>query len=276
MWLLQEYKHMAKNNNVYYEDALKQCGLDEKYIYSLKAIIDKDSPGKTFKIIPKLLDAKCIDMDMIEVDNLGNNDKTMDLVIGLADFDDVRQVFTNYYLLPVELKLNCVEFNLKLEDLKTKDQHTRDYHLGTYSKQSVFLFTDKVYAHAVNNYSRWKRGSGAAGIKNWVIMNPSQFCSFIRFADDFPYVPQTDFNVIAEKIDKYIEENDINGCCDYIDGHVKALVNEYAIVMFNRNESLYIYEELEKKMDEVYRIINNEDLQYMKMIVKPILDMAKI
>lgn len=116
---------MATNSDVYYAASLEQCNIDRRYRYSFGYIVGKDSPGKSFGFDNRLLEAECIDSDKVEADRYGSNEKTMDLIMGLADFNDVKQKYTRQYLLPIELKLNCVTFNVKLKCLKEKDKHTR-------------------------------------------------------------------------------------------------------------------------------------------------------
>lgn len=266
---------MATNSNVYCSKAIMECGLDGKYTSCLGCIIDKDSPGKTFSISPRMLDMECIDMDYVEKDKYGDNDKTMDLLVGLSDFDDKNQKVTRLYLLPVELKLNCINFNLKLTDLKNKDSHTRDFHLGSYSMESVFLFTNSVVGQARSTINRWKHGTGSSTIKNWIVMNPDQFNSFVKFKDDFPYHPQTNFKSLANIIDGFVYANDIEALSTYLDKDVKNLMYKYVTLEYNLNEARYIAESLEQKMNEIYCKLKGDNLEYIKLLVDPILNMAR-
>lgn len=136
---------MAKISDVYSETAITDSGKYQQYVDTFGNVVQKDSSGKSFGFAQRILDMNCWDMDSIEVAQHGSNDMTMDLVLGLEDFDDVRQVAATKYLLPVELKLNCVAFNLRATELTGKDEHTRQYDMGIrFGSNSVFLFTNRV------------------------------------------------------------------------------------------------------------------------------------
>lgn len=143
--LLLKFRNMAKISDVYSETAITDSGKYQQYVDTFGNVVQKDSLGKSFGFAQRILDMNCWDMDSIETAQHGSNDMTMDLVLGLEDFDDVRQVAATKYLLPVELKLNCVAFNLRATELTGKDEHTRQYDMGIrFGSNSVFLFTNRV------------------------------------------------------------------------------------------------------------------------------------
>ena len=262
---------MATNSDVYCPDALDQCGFDRKYRCSFGAIVEKDSPGKSFGFDNRLLSVECIDADQVETDKSGSNEKTMDLIMGLADFDDVRQEYRRMYLLPVELKLNCSSFNLKLSDLRGKDEHTRLSFNGNFAQRSVFVFTEKVVGQAINNLNRWKRGTESNDIKHWLMIAPNQLNGLVKFRADFPYVPQTDFEAIYNRIDSFIEAHDIDGCYNYIANEVFAIVIRYGNEQFNRREVDYLASKLKTKMDGVYNGLDEIEKGYLMIAVDSIL-----
>lgn len=135
---------MARISNVYCHQAIDECYGYEAYRSIFRDVIAKDSSGKAFGFDKRILDMSCIDMDKIEADHAGDNGRTMDLVLGLADFDDVRQHITRKYLLPVELKLNCIAFNLGTTELIEKDAHTRNYRLGLDSPLIACFYLQKA------------------------------------------------------------------------------------------------------------------------------------
>lgn len=265
---------MAMNNDVYCADALKLCDLDSKYIFGFGTIVQKDSPDRSFGFDNRLLATECIDMDFVEKDhNRYNENKTMDLIMGLADFDDVKQEYRNMYLLPVELKLNCSSFNLRLSDLRGKDEYTRYFINENLSQQSVFIFINGVVEQAISYFNRWKLGTGSKYIQNWKIMNPSQFNDFIKFRTDFPYVPQTDFAAISKNIFDFIGRHDIDGCFKYIENDVFNVVWSFKYKRFNRNEVNYLVNALKTTMDKVCEGLDEFEKEYLFIAVDSILNL---
>lgn len=263
------------NNNVYCADSLDLCNLSAKYRFSFGEIVKKDCPSKSFGFGNRILEAECIDVDKVEVDRNGNNGKTMDLVIGLADFDDVKQAYTRHYLLPIELKLNCVTFNLRQHDLKGKDSYTRNILIGTFSEKSVFVFTEKVAAQALSYCSRWKREAGANGIKDWIIVNPHQLDNLIKFTSDFPYKPKTDFSSIVNSIEIFIERSDIDGCYDYIANDVWRIVESFGSKEYNINEISFLYRCLEESVGILFGTLKKDEKDYLMIAIDKIMNFSK-
>lgn len=239
---------MARIENVYDSSTLGKCDGYQGFIDSFGNVVHKDSPGKNFGFDDRILAIQCIDMDKAEDAQGGNKDRTMDLVLGLSDFDDARQVYSRNYLLPVELKLNCVAFNLGAAELLGKDTHTRDYNLGLrFCATSVFLFTDQVVAHAQNAINRWKRGSNAKRIKEWKVMTPKIFNSFVKFYEDFPYIPKTDMKVVEQRISAFLASHNVDGCAAYIQGTLGKSMEAYYKV-YNMSEIKYVADKLKEIM----------------------------
>ncbi len=262
---------MATNSDVYYAASLEQCNIDRRYRYSFGDIVGKDSPGKSFGFDNRLLKAECIDSDKVEADRCGSNERTMDLIMGLADFNDVKQKYTRQYLLPIELKLNCVAFNEKLKSLKEKDKHTREMIDGIFSENSVFIFTDNVAKVATSYYHRWRKGSEGSDIKNWRIVTPNQFNSLIKFSADFPYTPQTNFNAISKAIDTFIEGHDIDGCYNYIETYIWKMVESFGVKDYNKNEVTFLSVKLKDKAEEVFEILDEDEKEYLMIALNKIL-----
>lgn len=267
---------MARISNVYCHQAMDECYGYETYRSIFKDVVEKDSPGKTFGFDTRSLDMLCIDMDKVEVDHTGDNARTMDLVLGLSDFDDVKQSQTRRYLLPVELKLNCVAFNLGTSELLEKDEHTRSYHLGVdYCPNSVFLFTESVIAHATSNISRWKRGTNARRMKNWNVMTPKSFSSFIKYESDFPYIPQTDMEVVKERILALIEKGNIDECAAYIQGTLKVKIEDY-YKAYNMLEINFVANKLKEILENIPANLSMEkiDKDYLDLAASAIYGLA--
>lgn len=267
---------MAKIDNVYDPSALGKCVGYYDFTDTFDNVVHKDSPGQNFGFDARVLAMQCIDMDEVEKAQSGSNDRTMDLVLGVSDFDDVKQVHTKKYLLPVELKLNCVAFNLGTTELLGKDNHTRSYNLGLgFSTTSVFLFTEDVIGRATNAFGRWRRGTNAKRIKEWEVMTPQQFNSFVKFAGDFPYVPQTDMNIVEQKIYNFIVSKNVDGCADYIQGDLKKKIEAYFHV-YNMPEINYVVGKLKDVMRTVVggSSLNGFEKDYLNLAAETIYGLA--
>ena len=267
---------MARIENVYDPSALGGCSNYRGFIDTFENVVHKDSPGQNFCFDARILAMECVDMDEVEKAQSGSNDRTMDLVLGLSDFDDVRQSYSRNYLLPVELKLNCVAFNLKVSELMGKDSHTRSYNLGVgYSATSVFLFTENVIGRATNAFGRWRRGTNAKRTREWKVMTPQVFNSFVKFSADFPYVPQTDMNFVEQQIRNFVVKQDVEGCADYILGDLKKKMETYYYV-YNMLEVKYVADKLKDIMRTVVdgSSLGNFEKEYLSMAAEPIYGLA--
>lgn len=199
----------------------------------------------------------------------------MDLLVGIANFDDNLRKYSSMSVLPIELKLNCVSFNLKKADLKNKDIHTRRFNLGTiFTKESLFLFPQNLISVAQSNLNRWSKGSNAAEVENWVFISPEQINAYIHFEEDYPYQPKTDFQVISSQIDTFIQNGNIEGCANYLDGEIRERV-ERLRAQYMKDEVVYVINQLEEKMDQVYSKLPSDidsiERDYLKICVDSIL-----
>lgn len=200
-----------KIDNVYCEDVLSSCRTYENYKCTFEEIVQKDSGNKDFGFNECIIKMQSFDVDEIERNTCkksGNKNCTMDLVIGIASFDCTERKFSNRRLLPIELKLNCKSFNLKIDDLKNKDEHTREMEWNgvPFSSKSIFLFPSGIIDIANRFVASKQRGSGGSDIRNWILFDPNGFNDYIHFVESCPYYPETDFSNIENTINKFIQK----------------------------------------------------------------------
>lgn len=280
--LYQEFKCMANRTNitdmVYCESIVNGLPIEDKYKQGFSNIVYKDSPGKRFGFTQRILDTRCIDMDMVEVDRGGNSDNTMDLVVGIAQYDNSRQSFSNNRFLPVELKLNCKSFaGITKKELLRKDRHTRDVLNGfsaVVDLHSAFIFTEEVAPSARNSKSRWKQETNSSNIKYWDMLSPQEYNTYIHFAEDYPYIPQTDINSIKNKIATLFSSNDIDGLIKFIDNNKK--IAEGFKRKYNINECRAIANALSDSINLM--ISKNQDpdiVEYMLMLGEEVESLKK-
>lgn len=273
---------MANRTNnpdmVYCESIVKCLSVEDKYKQRFSNIVSKDSPGKSFGFTQRILDTYCIDMDMVEIDNGGDSDNTMDLVVGIAQYDNYRQSFSNKRFLPVELKLNCKSFaGITKKELTRKDRHIRDI-LNGYSAvvdmHSAFIFPEEVAPSAKNSKSRWNQEANSGNFKNWDMMSPIEYNTYIHFVEDYPYNPQTDINDIKNKIAKFFSNNDIDGLIKFIDYYTKKAEGHKR--KYNINECRAIANALSDSINLM--ISKNQDpdiVEYMLMLGEEVESLKK-
>lgn len=265
---------MANKNNipdrVYHESYVVDSHIPQKYKQKFANILDKDYSGKRFGFTQRVLDTACIDIDSIEKDNGGDNNNTMDMVIGIARFDDSRRVFNNNRFLPVELKLGCKSFDeISKKELLDKDAHTRDI-LNSSSlsvdAHSVFLFTKNVAPSAKNIKSRWEREKNGSKIKTWEIKSPDEYNSYIQFESDFPYKPLTDIDSLKGRINTLFSNGDIDGLITFID-YWQRMAESYRYRNNNYNECSAIAEGLSESIKSLVGKNQNTDIDEYLMIL---------
>lgn len=266
-----------KIDNVYCEDVLSSCRTYKNYKCTFEEIVQKDSGDKDFGFDKKrILKMQSFDVDEIErnTGKSGNKNCTMDLVIGIASFDCTERKFSNRRLLPIELKLNCKSFNLKIDDLKNKDEHTRamEWNGVPFSSKSIFLFPSGIIDIANRFVASKQRGSGGSDVKNWVLLTPNDFNNYIVFAEDYPYSPKTDFSSIENSINNFITEGNIWGCTCYLVESVRPRLEVFQ-KRYKIEEIKYVVECLRKTMDAIYpKLPQSDEAEFLKSKSDEILD----
>lgn len=263
-----------KNNNpdrVYHESYVVDSPIPQKYKHDFASVINKDYPGKHYGFTQRILDTLCIDMDSIETDNKGDNNNTMDMVTGIAQFDDSRRVFNNDRFLPVELKLGCKSSDeINKKELLDKDAHTRDI-LNSSSlsvdAHSVFLFTKNVAPSAKNIKSRWERETNGSKIKTWEIKSPEEYNTYIQFENDFPYKPLTDIEGLKDRISTLFSNGNIDGLIAFVEYWLRMAEN-YRYRNNNYNECSVIAEALSESIKSLVGKNQNADIdEYLEYLL---------
>ena len=204
---------------VYQDAILNHKDVPQQYRHDFNHFMEKDYEGKNFGFEKRILEMQGLDMDEMEVSLSGDNDNTMDLVVGIARFDETNRSYSNIRFLPIELKLGCSSFNgISKTQLLKKDKHTRNM-LSNFliDKHSIFIFTRNVASQAKSNKSRWEREPNSSIIEDWEMLSPEDYNEYIGFEDDFPYRPITNLIEIGETLIALIEKKDYDGCIDYIE-----------------------------------------------------------
>lgn len=265
---------MANKSNipdrVYHEAFVLGSTISQKYKKSFSSIINKDYPNKKYGFSQRILDKLCIDMDSIEKDNTGKDNNTMDMVVGIAQFDDHRRAFNKDRFLPVELKLGCKSFDeISKTELLRKDQHTRDL-LNSFSVSvdpfSIFLFTKKVAPSAKNIKSRWENETNGSKIKTWEMKSPEDYNTYIQFENDFPYKTLTDIDNLKDKINDLFSNGNIEELIDFIENW-KSRAEDYKY-KHNNNECSAIADALTESIQPLIGRTQDADIDEYLMILE--------
>lgn len=159
---------------------------------------------------------ECLDMDCYESNfvNHGSNDSTMDVTMGVADYDGNRK--SNSTLLMVELRLGYQSMrNVKAESLNKKVLHTLDLlNPAEYSvsKDAVFVFAEDVLQQARSWLARFGHSNHTG--KDWVVMSPQIFNKAYMCVEDVPYTPLFDYEEAKELFVKVISERNWEAIID--------------------------------------------------------------
>ncbi|MGM9820766.1 MAG: hypothetical protein ACI3Z9_08210 [Candidatus Onthomorpha sp.] len=268
---------MAKIENVYFEHIFDDSVKYARYRSTFGEIVRKDSGNKKFGFSPRILGMQSLDIDKIEDSRGTDNNSTMDLAIGIADFDDINCTFAKECLLLIELKLNSVTFNLKPSDLCSKDKHTRamDWNNLSLCQTSVFVFPEKVIGKAKSNLRSWQLGSGGASMKNWVFLSPADFNGYIKFEEDYPYNPITDFGIIDTKIASFVSKEQFEACADYIDKEVRSKLEDFHN-HYNKQEVRHIVENLQATSQKLFpNLPDKYEAEYLKLVIKDVITIGE-
>lgn len=167
-------------------------------------VLAKDYGSNTFGFDDKVLSSPCIDLDTWEISRSGSNDCTMDAAVGIASFNTVSRKRSNHRLLLVEMKLGVTgaRFNPRKGELEGKVTHSRAVLLVNHNvdPHNFFIVPTDYLSQALNELSRWKRGSGSAALASWEFLDPPRFNNLISLETDFPYIPKTDIKAIEDDI----------------------------------------------------------------------------
>lgn len=139
-----------------------------------------------------------LDIDAWETSLSGNNDKTMDTAIGIADY--VNNQTRSKRLLLVELRMNYGGHgqNSKTSEMKSKNQHSRNMLVeSALDDRSFFVFRKNVAPIVKRRISSESKVDKS--LQHWQILSPEEFVNLFQFAKDLPYTPESPIDEIRER-----------------------------------------------------------------------------
>ena len=150
---------------------------------TLKRVSEKDYPGENH--FSK--DALCIDLDAYEEMQCGQNDCTVDAVIGVADYNRNKLANASLALVELRMKYRSVS-NLDFSNMARKVQHSKGLLAGSiFHDKDYFLFSASVAPQAINAFRR--HCPTYPDLKNAKVLSVQSFENEIGFIEDYPYEP---------------------------------------------------------------------------------------
>lgn len=235
---------MAQEVQVYDNDVVQNSCYYQKYKSTLAEIAIRDY-GKDYGFS---FGVEALDIDAVERNSTGQNDKTMDAAIGIANYKNNSS--SNQRFLLVELRMNYTRqaHNASITDMKNKDSHTRTLLTGCQvDQQSFFVFTKDV---APCKRSQIKRlAVNDSSLKNWVILSPDDFVNRFQFVQNLPYQPVSPIDNIKVQCQNFIQSgknNEVIKCINFWIQKVEDFYNQY-----NLNECKALIELIEYISNEI-------------------------
>lgn len=169
------------------------CGFKEKFVRSFGEVLSDDYDSRTFSFEKRILEMECLDLDRYDHSENGIQDGSMDCAVSVSSFNLNSRKHSNHRVLLVEFKLDCTSKNtLGESELLKKELHSREI-LSSFNISadliSVFIFPKNLKSVYKSKVERWKRGSGGSSFKYWEITTPVDFNEFIKFEENYPYMP---------------------------------------------------------------------------------------
>ena len=184
---------MGQVVQVYDNSIIDNYPIQQKFKISFADAVIRDS-GSSFGL-PEGVSA--IDVDAYETSLPGNNQRTIDTAIGIADYKNNQ--LGNRRLLLVELRLNYQHngVNSSITEMHEKERHTRDILQGMIDSRCFFIFN---HSAAQGKRSEINRNAQVHSYsKKWKIVSPSEFNNCFMFQQDLPYQPETDISAIKNQ-----------------------------------------------------------------------------
>jgi len=241
-------KQLVNNN-----DILKEHPLYTAYHKSLHDISLKDYPHDNYF----RSDIDAIDIDKYEEDcSHGNQDKTMDALIGIADYS--HNAIVNARLLLVELRMDYDSTStLRHSKLRGKVIHTRAIVRSTIrlDEDNVFVFREDIVEQAKKWMFNTANEYSDAG--SWIAVSPSELENLLPPASSIEYQPITNMEQVVTEINQKILEKDFDSLISII-GYWHTVAEGYKR-RYQLKEEMHIKSNLSKVWENVNKVVGALD-----------------
>ncbi len=246
--MVRTEKQLVNNN-----DILKKHPLYTVYHKSLHDISLKDYLHDNYF----RSDIDAIDIDKYEEDcSHGNQDKTMDALIGIADYSHNASV--NARLLLVELRMGYDSIStLRHSKLRGKVKHTRAIVRSTLrvDEDNVFVFREDIVEQA----KKWmfNIANEYSDACSWIAVSPSELENLLPPVFSIEYQPITNMGQVVTEINQKIIEKDFDSLISII-GYWHTEAEEYKR-RYQLKEEMHIKSNLSKAWKNVNKVIGDLD-----------------
>lgn len=159
-----------------------------KFRFAFSDIIRKDSGQKSFGFSADFLNMTCTDIDRAVIFIGGDNDRSMDCSVSIANYDAVHQEFSNRRWLLVELKLNSTVAKNDKDTLAKKVSDTEAFiSCDVVDCDRVFIYPEEVQGSKKSLFDEWKNGSNGRIYKNWRCLSPKMFEEYLLLRQNISY-----------------------------------------------------------------------------------------
>lgn len=207
-------------------------------------------------------DVPCIALDKYEELQSGQNDCTMDAVVGVAEYNNNR--INRSSLALVELRLDYKNpCNLDFANMARKVQHSRDLLAGAIlHNKDYFVFTERVAAQAIHVFRRFLPLHPV--LKNAKPISVLGYEREIKDIEDYPYMPIFSKEEILESLNPDDSEKlffQLDYWLSKVDDYsVKYELNEAEHILEVLNESFVTLPSYDDDFVEEYMDIYKEDV----------------
>lgn len=197
---------------VYSHSIIKNHLLYSRWASTLPRVSEKDYPREKYftKDIP------CLDLDAYEESLSGENDCTMDTVVGVAEYRNNRVESPRMALIELRMDYKNTS-NLDFTNISRKVRHSHDLLAGClFHNKDYFIFTKDVVAKATYEFNRHRPTH--LELKNAEPISVEGFKNQIKNIEDYPYQPINsdtqilaslstyDYNVLIERLDYWMRQ----------------------------------------------------------------------
>jgi len=180
---------MGVNQTIWlHSDIIVSHSLYPDFGRTLSEISNRDYPNRNY--ITKTIEV--LDMDSYEAFKGGNNDCTVDAVLGICN--ERHGVPCRPRHLLVELRMGYTNVNnLSPSQIRQKDCHSRDLLNAcidhTPIDSSLCLLFDQSIIHQAERWL-YRTQMEHQYAKTWIVFSPSTFCNYINADKEFPHTPK--------------------------------------------------------------------------------------
>lgn len=179
---------------VYENNVVANLPISNTFKVSLSDIAIRDY-GKDYGLSKQV---SAVDVDAYETSLSGNNDKTVDSAIGIANY--INNSIKSPRLLLVELRLDYKKKakNSSISSMLRKEAHSRQLlSFASLDKRCFFVFDTDVAPHKRSEIANQKHANSL--LANWQVLSPKDFIKQFYFTADLPYTPITNINAIIQQ-----------------------------------------------------------------------------